>query len=373
MMLVWDVRRSVKRKVQPAAHAAGRCLASLKATFNHGKREIQEAKEKGLKATKDAFLPLLPGVSTLKLPESPVPHLLQSNDPPTDGDVKLARDVIQKVEKEEKRLENKLSFRPASLRLGYRSTVTKHKMAQTSAFIEQHRAVVSTLRRLPNEILQEIFLRVADPRSNTRWTNASDIPWALGQVCRSWRRNALSISAIWGRLPTMDLSKSDPRSRTKVQLEYLEELLQRSRGAPLDLYLFSLGFNGTSHPVIDLLLGHCERRQSVTIKINISILPRLFDVKGRLPMLQSLSLYLSGYGEGVPVIDMFDGAPQLRQVDVGGPFLAELALPFEQLEHYKDKMRMRNSITRVVTAANSLEALTILELCEALVHHRSPQ
>ncbi|KAF9530933.1 hypothetical protein CPB83DRAFT_904918 [Crepidotus variabilis] len=365
-MIGWAIRQSVKRKVQPLAQAAGRKLAAVKARINRGKKNFKEARKRGARATKDAILPLLPGVSTLKLPESPVPHLLLCNDPPTDHDVALARHVIKSVEEEEERMKGKMFLRPSNLGVGYWGTVTKHKMEQTAMFIEQHRAVVSPLRRLPNEILQEIFVRVNGPRSGARsWTNASEIPWALAQVCRSWRINALSVSALWSRLPTMDLSKSDPRSRTKVQLEYLEELLHRSRSAPLDLYLFSLGFNGTSHPVIDLLLRHCERWQAVTIKINISILPRLFEIKGRLPKLESLSLYLSGYGEGVPTIDMFEGAPQLRQVDVGGPFLAELALPFEQLERYKDKMRMRNSITRVVTAANSLEALTILELCES--------
>lgn len=295
--------------------------------------------------------------------ESPVPHLLLCNDPPREDEVALARTVIKRVEKEEERMKSKLSVRSLGRDVGYWSTVTRHKIEQTTQFIQQHRGVVSSLRILPSEILQEIFLFFAGTRTETQGTVA-DVPWVLGQVCQTWRKNALALSSLWAQIPTLDLSISDMSLRTRLQLEYLEELLHRSKSVPLDIYIFSLGFKGVSHPVVDLVIQHCERWEVVTIKIDISLLQRFREIKDRLPKLKNLSLYLSGYGNDLPTIDMFEGAPELRQVDVGGPFLADLSLPFSQLAHYKDKMRMRNSITRVVTSANSLEALTILELCE---------
>lgn len=339
-------------------------VAKVKIKVQKTKRDARDLRKRGASFLRNAILPILPGVSGLIVLESPVPHLLISNDPPREEEVALARNVIRKVGVEEERMKTKLSTRSLGRDVGYWSTVTRHKIAQTSLFIQQHQGVVSPLRILPTEILQEIFLFVVGTRTEAQWTTVADIPWVLGQVCQTWRKCALALSCLWNHLPTMDLSTSDMTMRTKLQLEYLEELIHRSRSAPLDIYLFSLGFKGISHPIVDLVIQHCERWEVITIKIDISLLHRFREIKGRLPVLKNLSLYLSGYGSDLPVIDMFEGAPQLCQVDVGGPFLAELSLPFSQLVHYKDKMRMRNSITRVVTSANSLEALTILELCE---------
>lgn len=364
MTLGWGVRQFVKRSMEPIARSIGQHVVLVKIKAKKAKRKIRDLRKRGADVTRHAILPMLPGVSRLMVLESPVPHLLASNDPPMEAEVALARDVIGRVEKEEKRMKTKLFARSLGKDVGYWSTVTRHKIAQTSHFIQQHKGVVSSLRILPPEILQEIFLVFVGQRTESQWSTVGDIPWVLGQVCRTWRKNALAVSSLWSRLPTMDLSTPDMSVRTKLQVEYFEELLRRSRSAPLDIYLFSLGFKGLSHPLVDLVIQHCERWEVITIKIDISLLPRFRETKGRLPMLRNLSLYLSGYGSELPTVDMFQGAPRLRQVDVGGPFLADLSLPFTQLTHYKDKMRMRNSITRVVTSANSLEALTILELCE---------
>jgi hypothetical protein len=350
--------------MEPIARAIQHQVAVVKIKARKAKRRGKDLRKRGANVVRNAILPILPGVSRLMVLESPVPHLLTSNDPPREEEVALARNVIGRVEKEEERMRAKLFARSLAKDVGYWSTVTRHKIEQTTQFIQQHRGVVSPLRVLPPEILQEVFLFFGETKPESQWTTVADVPWVLGQVCQTWRKNALALSSLWAHLPTMDLSSSDMSMRTKTQLEYLEELLRRSRSAPLDIYLFSLGFKGLSHPVVDLVIQHCERWEVITIKIDISLLHRFREIKGRLPNLKNLSLYLSGYGSDLPTIDMFEGAPELRQVDVGGPFLADLSLPFSQLAHYKDKMRMRNSITRVVTSANSLEALTILELCE---------
>jgi len=362
-MIGWNDRQTMKVKVRHLRCMLRRQVVSVRIKANKGGRRVREIKETGINAAKDAILPRLPGVSKLAL-ESPVPYLLRSNDPPGEDDIARARDVVASVEREEERMKKKLFLRSRGRGFGYWTTVTKHKLQQTSDFIQQHRGVISPLRALPHEILQEIFFRVVEPKPQGHWMNVGEIPWKVGQVCRSWRKSALAVSALWSRLPTVDLHDSDHLSQMKLQVEYLKELLHRSRSAPLEIYFFCLGFKGVTHPVIDLLIDHSERWKIATVKIDVSMLPCLSKIRGRLPHLETLSLYLSGYGPVIDTVDIFDDAPQLRQVDIGGPFLADIALPFQQLAHYKDRMRMRNSITRVVTAANSLEALTILELCE---------
>lgn len=364
-MVGWNYRQSVKLKVQHVNFMLRRQVIAVKIKAKKGGQRVREIKDIGINAAKNAILPRLPGVSKLAL-ESPVSHLLRSNDPPGEEDIALARDAIAKVQCEERRMKKKLFMRSLGKDFGYWTAVTKYKIQQTSEFMQQHRGVISPLRTLPHEVLQEIFLWVVEPKPEGHWMNVGDIPWTLGQVCRSWRKSALALSVLWSRLPTMDLLESDHPSRLEMKVEYLNELLRRSHSTPIEIYLFSLGFKGLSHPFVDLMTDHSERWKIATIKIDISMLPCLSKIKGRLSNLETLGLYLSGYGPVMDTIDLFDDTPRLRQVDIGGPFLADISLPFQQLSHYKVRpgMRMRNSITQIVTAANLLESLTVLELCE---------
>ncbi|KAF8196903.1 hypothetical protein K438DRAFT_1585606, partial [Mycena galopus ATCC 62051] len=65
----------------------------------------------------------------------------------------------------------------------------------TADQIYQHQAILSPVRRIPPELICEIYA----------WTWAScksdysrhEPPWFLGQICRSWRHFALSYPPLW--------------------------------------------------------------------------------------------------------------------------------------------------------------------------------
>ncbi|KAJ7811593.1 hypothetical protein B0H14DRAFT_2182004, partial [Mycena olivaceomarginata] len=55
--------------------------------------------------------------------------------------------------------------------------------------------VISPIRRLPPEIIVEIFLYLT-PRGYDEPHLASEIPWHLGHICSYWRTVALSIPLL---------------------------------------------------------------------------------------------------------------------------------------------------------------------------------
>ncbi|KAJ7766663.1 hypothetical protein B0H16DRAFT_1210759, partial [Mycena metata] len=72
----------------------------------------------------------------------------------------------------------------------------------------QLRGIMSSIRRLPPEIIGEIFLYLTpvllkgDYRNHRAYSKSdpppkTKIPWYLGQICRYWRSVALSLRSLW--------------------------------------------------------------------------------------------------------------------------------------------------------------------------------
>ena len=291
----------------------------------------------------------LPGISTINLPEPPFPHLLQSNIPPSDSESIDILKVISDVEAQSLRLHE-------IHQLGM-DRMTKHQLDLAHQFVHVHKCVLSAIRRFPPELLQEIFIHITVPWTYSRWNT---IPWALSQVCRLWRTTALSVSSMWSRLPTIYLHKKIPSSYAAQ----IRELLVRSRDAPISFYLYAPFKELNSHPIIDALVLHSERWQTVAIDSTTPTLFAFKGIKGRLSSLRTLSLEVWRQTDPV-VFDMFEEAPQLRQVSLDGPFPGEVRLPFSQLTRYKERVRGRGMADFTISLATSLTTLEISRLSES--------
>ncbi|KAF7320965.1 hypothetical protein HMN09_00183300 [Mycena chlorophos] len=68
--------------------------------------------------------------------------------------------------------------------------------------LEQLKSVLSPIRRVPLDLIGEIFLLLR-PSLGPRG-EGTPIPWALAIVCRSWRETALGISRLWSVLDMAD-------------------------------------------------------------------------------------------------------------------------------------------------------------------------
>ncbi|KAJ7131065.1 hypothetical protein C8R44DRAFT_774345 [Mycena epipterygia] len=66
-------------------------------------------------------------------------------------------------------------------------------------YIDSHKALISPARRLPRDIVQEIFIACLPTHRNPAMS-CSEAPLLLGRICSGWRTIALSTSALWASL-----------------------------------------------------------------------------------------------------------------------------------------------------------------------------
>ncbi|KAJ6594624.1 hypothetical protein B0H19DRAFT_907708, partial [Mycena capillaripes] len=64
------------------------------------------------------------------------------------------------------------------------------------AYVEGHRALMSPVRRLPLDIIQEIFIACL-PDDHNCVMGASEAPVLLGRICSSWRATSLDTPRLW--------------------------------------------------------------------------------------------------------------------------------------------------------------------------------
>ena len=313
------------------------------------KNKAKKAKDAVSRAAKDRVLSI-PGVSKITLPEPPFPHLLLSNTAPSDAEAIDIVKVISVVEAQSLYLQEIIQEHGPD-------TMINHQLDRAHQFVNAHRGILSAVRRIPPELLQEIFLQTTG-REYCRWNT---IPWALSQVCRPWRTTALSVSCLWSKLPTIYLRKKAPRS----YVAQINELLVRSRDAPISFYLYAPFKELDSHPIIDALALHSERWQTVAIYSSNLTIFAFKGVKGRLSSLRTLSLEIWRQTDPV-VFDIFEDAPQLREVHLDGPFSGEVRLPLSQLTRYKERVRGGGMADHIVSLATSLTTLEISR------YHESP-
>ncbi|KAJ7461013.1 hypothetical protein B0H11DRAFT_1677491, partial [Mycena galericulata] len=60
---------------------------------------------------------------------------------------------------------------------------------------EQHKAIIAPIRRIPSEILAEIFMQATGDEA--RSLSYYDTPLIFGEICREWRALALSLPRLW--------------------------------------------------------------------------------------------------------------------------------------------------------------------------------
>ena len=302
-----------------------------------------------------------PAKSTLVFPATPFPHLLRSNIIPSPLELSAVSKAIFDAEALRSSLNSQLIERKASANLVWKA-ITKQKIQRLEKFIASHKGIVSAIRRIPPEIIQDIFqwlsaiLRQEAQFEQPEWA----LPFAYSQICSSWRGSALSVHSLWSLFPKIRKPKS--RVGNELQLKYMTELLHRSRESPIQFF-FDAGFwNRGPYPVADLLIQSSGRWQ--IINIHGSARAYFHKIRGRIPNLESLAISVPIFDGSSDVLDMFQMAPKLRQVQLAGHRTGDIKLPNHQLVDF-------NSL--VIYARNPLSQLTNAHRLENLMYEsRSP-
>jgi hypothetical protein len=97
-----------------------------------------------------------------------------------------------------------------------------------SDFVDGHEALISPFRRLPLNVVQEIFLACL-PAHGYCVMSASEAPVLLGRICSSLRSLSLSTSRLWSKLRIVEPTvSSETRSLTWSKSE--EKVAQLAQG-----------------------------------------------------------------------------------------------------------------------------------------------
>ncbi|KAF5381173.1 hypothetical protein D9757_009425 [Collybiopsis confluens] len=171
-------------------------------------------------------------------------------------------------------------------------------------------ALLSPIRRIPNELLSQIFRLICDDNdtryATERW-GISTLPFQLGAVCFRWRSLCLADSRIWATLVINCGKERDIRV-----VELLDLFLERSKQQSLRLKMVCFQYQ-PSASLIRKLTGCSSRWKDLTLTlIDLSSLSsELRELP--LPALEFLDIKTM---EGGGDLGIFAHAPKLQTLAV---------------------------------------------------------
>src|ERR1700761_2942794 len=122
-------------------------------------------------------------------------RLLRSNEAPLESE-------LSNIETASSDMDLRLAFLDDEIaRLGARVEHLEEERIKIRTRLKHNRAILSPLRRMPPEVLAEVFLWSLPPgyvNSNRGRYDVKDSPWVLTHICSYWRAVALSTRPMWG-------------------------------------------------------------------------------------------------------------------------------------------------------------------------------
>ncbi|KAJ7501043.1 hypothetical protein B0H11DRAFT_753727 [Mycena galericulata] len=243
--------------------------------------------------------------------------LLHNNEVPTVHQAQEIGCLLDSLRPEVSRLED------AILKL---STVVSHlkfTKRRREKFLTDLQGVLSPIRRIPAEILAEIFLHCRNNSScaaTYALTDTREAPLLLGHVCSRWRMVSYGTPRLWDivGLPTTSVLETPTEA-------YIRTLLQRSRTLPLQISVFipSPEYAPYAHlyrsrRALYILWDFHDRMQNITLDLpagvtELDTLPR----RQSLSILTSADITMTGWDIDSSVtrfLDLFEDAPLLRSL-----------------------------------------------------------
>ncbi|KAJ6526963.1 hypothetical protein DFH09DRAFT_1187235 [Mycena vulgaris] len=235
---------------------------------------------------------------------SPFASKLGTNYCPLDEEIREIQGLIFQSSSRLQRLDDQLADLQKAI-----ERLTKERDS-LSNYVEAHKSLISPARRLPLDIIQEIFVACIPTHRNCVMS-AREAPVLLGRICSSWRTISLSTPRLWCRLhiaqptPPFYLSTfSRALEATKVaqRLETTKTWLGRSGHCPLSLSVASLAddnqdpetgsvIHPTTRLILRALIPFAARWQDIKLTVSSSVLDTLFGLTDHdVPILKKLEI-----------------------------------------------------------------------------------
>lgn len=274
------------------------------------------------------------------LESSPFASKLNTNYIATDAESHQIQSLLKRPTSRLEELSTQLQ------QLDEHYTQIRNEQSSLLLSISKHRALMSLVRKLPIEILQEIFIACL-PTTHNAVMSKWEPPILLTQVCSSWRIIAHATPQLWKSIHIAAPCNSPARYATSEypnlpstlahaarRSEAVLEWITRSAASPLDI---SLGQWGTSTPdgfydkIIEYLIRFSERWREVRFSAPYQALVPVAELPtSRVPLLETLSLncppvhYTHLDRQSVWITSGVLKAPKLRDLWLRGLWLSQL-------------------------------------------------
>lgn len=249
---------------------------------------------------------------------------------------------------------------------------------QTHNEMKAYKFALNPVRRVPADVLQEIFLYFVDEdleEDSLSTTNSfvnTATPWQVAQVSRHWRTVALFFPRMWSTIRIFVRQKDiDHKKRCRRRGYSLSLQLKRAAKHPL---LVSIAASSDCHipkfhPLLQALLPSSSQWKNLHIWLPFHTLSALGPIKANLQDLETLHLWCpddprpkSAVMRGSHCTKLFRFAPNLRTV-VGDPaLLVWFVIPWEQITGYTSGWNSDQQIFCL------LQKISCLTTCDITVH-----
>lgn len=259
--------------------------------------------------------------------QTPFAGKLHTNYVPQGPEVDEIHQVIAEPLKEISQLNEKI------LRLQATINDLSRRRDELSKFVEDHRVLLSGVRRLPEELIQQIFLHCLPTKRNAVMSS-DEAPVLLGRICKSWRQISSSFPQLWSSLhipiPDAPFLKEQGLTKLYQRAEIVKAWLERSGCCPLSL---SVTF-GPEDPaanselpfavnyLLHIIACYSMRWKDVDFYLPFSVYDSCLSglQEADVPVLEKIRLrcffrYTSSISNCQPIIPMFQ-VSSLRQVDL---------------------------------------------------------
>ncbi|KAF9023193.1 hypothetical protein BDZ89DRAFT_174708 [Hymenopellis radicata] len=203
---------------------------------------------------------------------------------------------------------------------------------------DELQTIHAPVRRLPREILQEIFLAID---TDIQVFNDADPHYVVGRVCREWRAvSRRSCPQMWCQL---DLENGAAQSTNAIESR-LRAVLNRTRGLPLSFSLYIPHFDDDDghfiyeHETFSVLLAvlgqySMQWESAHLFGLHINEAHVLSVIRGCVPLLKTLVLQMAEPEIEVDrVLRAFEIAPKLAHVSLYEVPLGHIALAHPNLQ-----------------------------------------
>jgi hypothetical protein len=281
--------------------------------------------------------------------------LLNRNEPPDDSEYPFIHSLILDADAQLARIDQRISKAQKKLER------LEEERAPVLGIRARSKAIVSPLRRMPPEVLGEIFSwtlpSIREEMDRGRFDMAAS-PWVLTRISSHWRAVSLSTPSLWSRV-VVDYSQghvpSSSYPRALIQAQF-----QRAKN--LKIHFYGREIVSDSRPQIQMfqfLLQYSSRWEELCLGLTSEILALTAPLRDRFSSLERLWIQWDS-SQSQPLtgfLGCFQTARTLIDVGILNEYrFVPISFPTHQLTRYHLDAPWREHARILRLAQNLVEA-----------------